>query len=204
MSSKAPYGDPETRKRILDQAWELTEKQGAGVTLAEIAKHAGISRQAVYLHFGDRSGLFVALVDYVDLSLGSKDLRAQVFGAPSGVETLRRWVEAMSWYTGKIDRLSQIFEWSQYEDPALAAAWRNRMNRRQDLLLGVAERIAEEGRLAEGWTTKEAADLIYAITMPGPWRELTWEVGWTEEEYAGRMWKLLERSLMRRPPAEEG
>jgi AcrR family transcriptional regulator len=196
VSSTAPYGDPETRQRILAKAWELLEGRGSEVTLAEIAKGAGVSRQALYLHFGDRSGLFVALVDHVDLSLGSTEIRAHVIGAPSGAETLRRWVEALSWYTGKIDRLTQILEWGQYEDEALAAGWRNRMNRRRDLMLGVAERIADEGRLAEGWTTAEAADLIYAITMPGPWRELTREVGWSEEEYAERVWRLLESSLL--------
>ena len=196
MSSAAPYGDPETRQRILAEAWELLERGGSEVTLAEIAKGAGVSRQALYLHFGDRSGLFVALVDHVDLSLGSTEIRAHVFGAPSGAETLRRWVEALSWYTGKIDRLTQILEWGQYEDEALAAGWRNRMNRRRDMILGVAERIADEGRLAEGWTTAEAADLIYAITMPGPWRELTREVGWSEEEYAERVWRLLQSSLL--------
>jgi len=199
VSSAAPYGDPETRQRILAEAWELLERGGSEVTLAEIAKGAGVSRQALYLHFGDRSGLFVALVDHVDLSLGSTEIRAHVFGAPSGAETLRRWVEALSWHTGKIDRLTQILEWGQYEDEALAAGWRNRMNRRRDLMLGVAERIADEGRLAEGWTTAEAADLIYAITMPGPWRELTREVGWSEEEYAERVWRLLQSSLLTTP-----
>ncbi len=199
MSSGAPYGDPETRQRILAEAWELVERGGSEVTLAEIAKGAGVSRQALYLHFGDRSGLFVALVDHVDLSLGSTEIRAHVFGAPSGAETLRRWVEALSWYTGKIDWLTQILEWGQYEDEALAAGWRNRMNRRRDLTLGVAERIADEGRLADGWTTAEAADLIYAITMPGPWRELTREVGWSEEEYAERVWRLLQTSLLTTP-----
>jgi len=194
-----PYGDPETRQRILAEAWELVEKAGSEVTLAEIAKRAGVSRQALYLHFGDRSGLFVALVDYVDMSLGSAEIRDHVFGASTGAETLRRWVEALSWYTGKIDQLTQILEWGQYEDEALAAGWRNRMNRRRELILGVAERIAEEGRLAEGWTTAEAADLIYAITMPGPWRELTREVGWSEQEYAERVWRLLESSLLTTP-----
>ena len=108
-------------------------------------------------------------------------------------------MDALTWYTGKIDQLPQILEWGQYEDEALAAGWRNRMNRRRDLMLGVAERIADEGRLAEGWATAEAADLIYAITMPGPWRELTREVGWSEEEYAKRVWRLLQTSLLTTP-----
>lgn len=198
-SSSSHYGDIDTRQGILAEAWDLLEEKGSEPTLAEIAEKAGVSRQAIYLHFGDRSGLFVALVDYVDLSLGSEKLRSHVFGAPTGVETLRRWVETMSWYTGKIDRMAQVLEAGQYNDEALAAGWRNRMNRRQALLLGVAERIAGEGRLANDWTPAEAADLVYTITMPGPWRELTKEIGWTEDQYKERIWKFLELSMLTVP-----
>ncbi len=201
MSSvSSHYGDPDTRQRILTMAWELLDEKGSELTLGDVADRAGVSRQSVYLHFGDRSGLFVALVDYVDREFGSEKLRSYVFGAPSGVETLRRWVESMSWYTGKIDRITQVMEWSQYDDEALAAGWRNRMNRRQAMLLGVAERIAGEGRLADTWTPAEAADLVYVITMPGPWRELTREIGWTEAQYQERIWKLLELSVLKGPP----
>lgn len=195
-SSSLRYGDPDTRQRILAEAWELLEERGSEMTLAEVAERAGVSRQAVYLHFGDRSGLIVGLVDYVDLALGSKKIRSYVFGAPTGVETLRRWVESMSWYTGKIDRLTRVLEWGQYDDDALAAGWRNRMNRRQAILLGVTERISAEGRLAQAWTPTEAADLVYTITMPGPWRELTRELGWSEDQYLERLWKLIERAIL--------
>ena len=55
MSSKAPKphsrGDA-TRDQILDGAWELIAEHGADVSMAQIAKHTGLSRQAVYLHFG--------------------------------------------------------------------------------------------------------------------------------------------------------
>ena len=128
MSSEpAAYGDPGTRKRILDAAWELLEEQGVGIRLADVAARAGVSRQAVYLHFGDRSGLFVAVGDHIDLSFGRDRLRKNVFGAPSGVEGLRRWVETMSWYTAKIDSVSRIIESGQHDDEALAAVWNARI-----------------------------------------------------------------------------
>jgi AcrR family transcriptional regulator len=127
--------------------------------LAEIAEAAGVSRQAVYLHFGDRAGLFVALVDHIDQSLGSAELRAKLFGAPSGVESLRRWVETMSWYTQRIDVVSRVLEHAQYEDKALRAAWRNRMHRRHDdILTRVVDRIHAEGDLAAGWKSTTLTD----------------------------------------------
>lgn len=200
MSSNAEaYGDPETGRRILQATWELIEEPGSTVSLSRAADRAGVSRQAVYLHFGDRSGLLVALVDFIDESLGRDELRAEVFGAETGVESLRRWIRAMSWYTAKIDRVTRVLESGQYHDQALRAAWRDRMDiRRRSHIQRIVEAIAAEGRLAKGWTVGAAADLIYVVTMPGPWRELTQELGWSPRRYAERIWKLLERGLLSR------
>jgi AcrR family transcriptional regulator len=205
MSSEAvPYGDPDTRRRILQAAWELLEQQGAGVRLADVADRAGVSRQAVYLHFGDRSGLLVALVDFIDVSLGAVQLRAHIHGGANGVESLQRWIETMSWYTVKIDRVTQVLESSQYQDEALAAAWRDRMGRRQMHIHSIVERIAAEGQLADGWSVNAAVDLIYVITMPGAWRELTRELGWTTEQYAQHLTRLVQAALLKRVTAASG
>jgi AcrR family transcriptional regulator len=197
MSSEAvPYGDPDTRRRILQAAWELLEQQGAGVRLVDVADRAGVSRQAVYLHFGDRSGLLVALVDFIDVSLGAVQLRAHIHGGATGVESLQRWIETMSWYTAKIDRVTQVLESGKDQDEALAAAWRDRMGRRQLHIRSIVERIAAEGGLAEGWSVDAAVDLIYVVTMPGAWREFTRELGWTGAQYAQNLTRLVQSALL--------
>jgi AcrR family transcriptional regulator len=195
-SDPVVYGDPETRRRILQAAWELLEQQDSGVRLVDVADRAGVSRQAVYLHFGDRSGLLVALVDFIDVSLGAVQIRAHVHGGATGVESLQRWIETMSWYSAKIDRVTQVLETSQYQDEALAAAWRDRMGRRQMHLRSIVERIAAEGQLAEGWSVDTVVDLIYVVTMPGPWRELTRELGWTAEQYTQNLTRLARSALL--------
>lgn len=197
MSSSAePYGDPQTRGRILDAAWALLQERGTGIRIADIAAKAGVSRQAVYLHFGDRTSLFVALGDHIDVSFGRDQLRAHVFGAPTGVESLRRWVETMSWYTAKIDSVSRILELAAESDDALAAAWRDRMTGRRGHVRRIAERLATEGQLVDGWTVEAAAHLIFTVTLPGTWRVLTSVVGWSKERYADEITGLLERSLL--------
>ena len=56
MSSRNAIG------RILGAALTLITKRGdAHVTMAQIARAARVSRQAVYLHFADRAELMVAL-----------------------------------------------------------------------------------------------------------------------------------------------
>jgi AcrR family transcriptional regulator len=194
--SSAPYGDPQTRTRILDAAWTLLEQRGTGTRIADIAAKAGVSRQAVYLHFGDRISLFVALGDHIDVSFGRDRLRAHVFGAPTGVESLRRWIQTMSWYTARIDSVSRILEMVGDSDEALAAAWKDRMTGRRGHVRRIAERLAAEGQLADGWAVEAAADLIFTVTLPGPWRVLTSVFGWSEERYAEEITEILERSLM--------
>ena len=190
-SDQPPYGDPETRRRILLAAWETIEELGEDVRLADVADRAGVSRQAVYLHFGDRAGLLLALVEFMPEELGFHELLQHVFAAPSGVEMLRRALEVHSSYSSKIDSVAQVLEAAQYRDEALGAAWRNRMNRSRIAHRAMIERIAEEGDLAGGWTVDDAADLFYTLTMQSPWRELTRELGWTAERYAQNMTKLL-------------
>lgn len=189
-------GDPDTRVRILQAAWRLIEESGVNPRLVDIAERAGVSRQALYLHFGDRAGLLFALVQYIDQSLGKADLLQRIVEAPSGVESLDRMVEALSIYSAKVDNVVRVLEAAQYQDDAIAAAWRNRMTSRRTQVRAIMQRIADDGCLAEGWSVETATDLCYTVIMPGPWRELVHEIGWTPKQYAERMKRVLHRSFV--------
>ncbi len=195
-ATRVAYGEPETRRRILEAAREVLEGRGADLRIADVAARAGVSRQAVYLHFGDRAGLLIALVDFIDTSQGVGEFRASIAGAPSGVEALHRLVERLSWYTASIDRVTEVLEAGQDADPALGAAWRDRMARRQAFARSIVARIAHEGDLAPGWTVESAAQMVYLVCMPGPWREAVRRLGWTREEYAERVFALLSGALV--------
>lgn len=195
-STESDYGDPDTRRRILEATWELIEERGASIRLVDAADRAGVSRQAVYLHFGDRAGLLLALVEYMPETLRFQELLAHVFDAPTGAEMLQRAVEVHSTYSAKIDSVAQVLEATQYRDKALGAAWRDRMDRSRVAHRAIIQRIADEGQLADGWTVDAAADLFYTFTMQGPWRELTRELGWTPEQYAENVLRLFRRSLL--------
>jgi len=199
VSSSEPYGDPGTRDRILRATWELVPELGPGVGLADVAARAGVSRQAVYLHFGDRAGLLLALVAWADETLELGELVTRVAEAPTGVEALERMIELHAAYAPRIDAVARVLEVHQYHDPALAAAWRDRMNGRRTVHRAVIERIAKEVGLATGWTVDSATDLFYTVTMPGPWRELTDECAWSANQYSTRMSQLLRRAFVADP-----
>ena len=59
--------NPETRQKIMKAAWRLLEeKPGTAVRMSDIAKAAGISRQAVYLHFPTRAEMLIETARYLD------------------------------------------------------------------------------------------------------------------------------------------
>ena len=52
-----------TRDQLLDAAQTVFYEKGvAGASLAEVAKEAGLTRGAIYWHFGDKVDLFNALL----------------------------------------------------------------------------------------------------------------------------------------------
>jgi AcrR family transcriptional regulator len=196
VSSAEPYGDPETRERLLRAAWELALEQGPSLRLADVAARAEVSRQAVYLHFGDRARLLVALLAWGDQALNLGELLARVTEARTGAEALERMVEAHATYSPRIDALARLLEADQYQDPAVAAALRDRLNFRRAAHRAVIARIAAEDNLASGWTVDAAADLFFAVTLPVPWRELTGACAWSASQYAERMSQFLRRALI--------
>jgi len=196
VRARGAYGEPETRRRILEAAREVLEERGADLRVGDVAARAGVSRQAVYLHFGDRAGLLIAMVDFIDTSQGAVEFRASIAGAPSGVEALHRLVERLSGYTASIDRVAEVLEAGQDSDPELGAAWRDRMERRRAVARSIVARISREGDLAPGWTVESAAQMVHLVCMPGPWREAVRRLGWTREEYAERVFALLSGALV--------
>ena len=57
----------DTRTRILNACHTLlVSDTGASTRMSDIAKAAGLSRQAVYLHFKTRAELLIALTRHID------------------------------------------------------------------------------------------------------------------------------------------
>jgi len=196
VSSTVVYGDPQSRERILRAAWTLLLERGPEIRLADVAKRAGLSRQAVYLHFGDRTHLLLEVLAWGDRELQLDELLTRVRSADSGVEALDRIVEVHAAYSPRIDAVARALEADQYRDQAVAAALRDRLDVRRAAHREVIARIANEGLLAQGWTIDSATDLFAAVTMLGPWRELTEACHWTPEQYAERMSKFVRKALV--------
>ncbi len=199
MSSDT-YGDPTTRERILQGAWELLEEKQSSVPLADVAKRAGVSRQAVYLHFGDRTTLLIAVVDFIDRSLGAEERIAHILSAPSGVEALSRLIAELSSFTEQIDSVARVIETGRDHDPGLAAAWEDRMQGRKQITRMITTRLEEEGSLAPDWTVDTASELLYALSSPATWHLVVRNLGWTPDKYTSVLSRVIIETLTTSKP----
>jgi len=191
-------GDPETRKRILDKTWRLMEKRkGQGVKISDIAKAAGVSRQAVYLHFGSRAELLVATVRYAD-EVNQLDERLQSLRTAEGaMETLDAFVEFWGNYIPEIYGLAKALLAVRETDRDAAAAWEDRMEAFRQGWRSVLDCLVREGFLAPEWDLDRAADAAWAISSITVWENLTVERGWSTDEYIDHMKKILKRILVK-------
>jgi AcrR family transcriptional regulator len=185
-----------TRERILSAARTLLEDGHLDAGLERVAKAAGVSRQAIYLHFGSRPALLLALVDFVDESEGLSELSAQVRVAPTGAEALDRLVRMNATYEPRIRAVALAHDIARRSDPDLEAAWQDRMERRRSLYAGVVKRLADERELSGDLSQREAVDLIWALLSPRVHEDLVVDRGWSRKRYESRLTMLLHAALL--------
>jgi len=199
MSSKSQT----THRRILAVGRRLIEQRGFhGVGLNEIARAAGVSRQAVYLHFRSKTGLLLEMVDYVFATEAPPDLLARWENAATGRQALDAAIAIHASYEPRVYQFGRALHAARREQPAAAVAWNNRMARRRSNYKKIAQWLARDGALRESWSVKEAADLLWALTSFHMFEYLVVEAGWSTRRYAKDMRIVVERALLK--PARRG
>jgi AcrR family transcriptional regulator len=190
----------ETRTRILEATRRLMEeRRGRGVRMRDIAEAAGISRQAVYDHFGSRAKLLVATTHYVDEVRGLKERRHRFEVATIGVERLEAYVEFWGNYIPEVYGMAKALMVARETDEAAAAAWDDRMSAVRESCRRTIEALHRDGMLAPEWSRDVAVDLMWTILSIRNWEQLTTECGWSTNQYVSRMQKLLKRTFVRGP-----
>ncbi len=183
MSSHAPdSGD--TASRILQAALAcLRANRGSGLTMAEVAAQAGVSRQAVYLHFTDRTALLVALVRHMEEASGRAAGLAAIAAAPSARSAVTAMVAQQAADNPGHWPLARVFDSLRHDDAVAATAWQDRQAGRLGACRAIAERFHEEDGLAPHLSLETAADLLWSLTSLAVWEELVVGRGWTAERY---------------------
>jgi AcrR family transcriptional regulator len=182
----APRPRPDARDHIVETAWALARERGVhAVTVADIAAASGVSRQLVYHHFDSRAGLLVAMARHHDAAVGFRRRVVEARSLPP-VEALEALLRLWCDYIPDILPVARALEAAVITGDEGGAAWRDRMADIHEAFRLAVERVAEEGRLAPGWTVATAADWIAARNHISTWQHLVVEAGWSPSDYVER------------------
>lgn len=147
--------------------------------MADVARAAGVSRQAVYLHFPSRGQLFMAVVRKMD---DEADIRARctrALGEPDPTEALRAFVATWLGFVATIRPVATMLLAARNTDDDAWAAWEDRMGELRSGFEFATRRLAAAGLLRRGLQAPGAADLAWALMSVPVWEQLVVDRGWT-------------------------
>ena len=200
MSSKKQ----QTRVRILESARRLLVERGYhGVGLEEVARDAGVSRQALYLHFKSKAELLVAMAQYNDELIGVPEILAPGREAETALEALDAGIAAYGVIEPQIYDVARVINAARHSDEAAEAAWQDRMDVRWDNVRQVIERLQAERLLADGWTMDEAADFVWALVSVHTYEYLVVDQRWTIDQLVGRLQTILRTIIVAEPDEDK-
>lgn len=168
--------------------------------MVEIARAAGISRQAVYIHFGSRAGLLMALVRRADERLRIHESFGEAMRAATPEERLDRWLAAWFEFVPAILPVARDLIRLRPTDPDAASAWEDRMTDLRGWLRELVAGIAKEDALRPDWTVEQATDYLWAASSVQMWALLAGERNWPAAGTAHILRRTLSATLLQRRP----
>lgn len=171
----------ETRTRILDAAIELYRTRGVPhVTMAQIARVAGVSPATVLNHFDDADSLAEAGIGRILESLRAP--RADIFaGASTPSERIRRFTSAMFAF---YERSSDWFEATRHDLPTLPVL----RSATEEFEHAIAQLLRDA--LGPGFPDPTVAAAVAGLTGPGTLGSLK-AAGLSADQAAGVIGDLL-------------
>ena len=186
VTSRALTGvDLSTRERITKAAWEIIVSEGHGAaTMGAVARRAGLSRQALYLHFQDRAELLVELVAYGDRQSGRAEWQREVEAIEDIDERLVALVAAYQERAVRMAAVIRAVESARYVDAAAATAHSRRVQTSRPWIDNViVQPLLDQGRIDPSWTRAEAVALILSYINFRGWEHFVTDFSWTRRQF---------------------
>jgi AcrR family transcriptional regulator len=186
---------------LLDAAWEEALERGvSALTLASVGRRAGVSRQAVYLHFGNRATLLVEMTARFDRQSGFRR-RLAATRKLDPWEGFLGMLDAWFDYVPRILPVHLALEAAALTGGDGAQAYRDRMTDWHSGIQVAVGRLADAGMLVHGFDVERATDWTWASIHPTTYHHLTAECGWTPDAVRRQIIDALARDLVNPGPA---
>jgi len=185
-----------TRAEILDQAWDLIATRGADVSLTEIAESVGLTRQSVYVHFGSRGGLLMALVRRADERFEIWNSVGEALQIKDTKARFEACLDAWFAFVPRIHPVARDLIRLRTTDEAAAKAWEDRMQELRSVLRHLVVALKKDGALAEDWTVSKAANYLWVSVSVQSWSLLVDDLGVSEKQAANTLKQAISRALL--------
>jgi len=165
--------------------------------MSDIAKAAGISRQALYLHFPNRADLLIATTQYLDQV---KDIDARLAAsrsAATGVARLDAFIAAWGNYIPEIWGVARALMAMEDSDESARLAWANRQQAVREGCEAAVRALTRDGQLSPDFTPEQATDLLWTLLSVRNWESLTQVCGWSQSAYVETTTSLAHAALIR-------
>ncbi|MFD1370636.1 TetR/AcrR family transcriptional regulator [Actinoplanes sichuanensis] len=186
-----------TRLRLLEVTRHLVAQHGAGIAMADVARAAGVSRQAVYLHFTSRASLLVAVVRQMDEQAGIHDRCRRALRHDDPVRALEAFVSEWLHYIETIHPVASALLASRRDDSDARGAWTDRMDELRTGFRHATGRLAATDRLRPGLDPGAAADLAWTMTSIPVWEQLTIECGRPSDDARRHLTEAVTHAVVR-------
>ena len=183
-----------SRVVILESARRLLRRRAGVPTLEEVAREAGVSRQAVYLHFPSRIELLIAVASHANERARLEELNRPVEQASTAKALLVALGRMAAQYFPLVVDASLPVEALCLTDRAFGRAWLKRPFNRLTRMQGIAARLHASGALM--MSAHEAADLLWTLVSPWTFEHLVLRRGWSKEQLGEHLGALLVRALL--------
>ena len=163
--------------------------------MTDIAKEAGVSRQALYLHFPARSDLLVATTRHID-EVKKVDARlARSRSAETGAQRLNAFIEAWGDYIPEIYGVGKALMIMSETDDAARQAWDARMQAVRHGCRAVIDALVRDRQLSFKHTAVHATDILWTLLSLETWEHLTIDCGWSQQLYIEKTKALAQQML---------
>jgi AcrR family transcriptional regulator len=185
----------ETRARILDATLASFRRAPEdGLSVDQIAEEAGVARSTVYVVFGGRAGLFEAATLELVERAGRERLSKETM-RPDALDALRGALRvSCEMYGAERDAFRAIISLG-VTDPDAARAYELLEETRAGGMLFMAKRLHEEGKLRDGVTRRDAADVLWLLASFDAFDQLRTGRNLSTKKAADRIVEMAERTL---------
>lgn len=187
-----------TRARLLTATRAIIEDAGfESLTMTEVARRAGVTRRAVYLHFPTRTDLVNALFDHVAAAEQLEDSTRSVWEAADGAAALDEWARHLARYHPRLIPLARAIDQVYRTDPDADRHRERVVQAQRSNCERLVSRLEAEGRLAPPWSAETATDMLWALISTDVIEKLIVERGWSPERFAEHYGALLRTTFVR-------